>query len=349
LAAAALTTFCPKNVFSQDPISELWNTPASEVSEQEMREVYEEVKTPYKYGIIIPQEEGDLIDCGRVYRKGDFWYMTYLRMEKGIGYVSRLARSDDLIHWEPLGTTMPFRKTGWDAWQASPSPALVDYDWGGNYEIRSFQDRYWFTYVGGAGKGYEPDPLKIGLAWTDDPTSSAEYHRLSEPIMTPQDPETRDFEKVTLYQTNVIRVDEKQFGFPFYCFYNGKDATSTERIGIAVSEDLVHWKRLGDGPVIDNHRGISGDPQITKIGEYWVMFYFGAFWKPNAFDTFAVSRDMIHWTKWQGPHLVEPSEKYDATFAHKPWLVKHDGVVYHYYCAVGDQGRCLALATSKKI
>jgi predicted GH43/DUF377 family glycosyl hydrolase len=79
------------------------------------------------------------------------------------------------------------------------------------------------------------------------------------------------------------------------------------------------------------------------------MFYFGHVWKPRAFDTFAVSRDLVHWTKWDGPHLVEPSEPWDATFAHKPWLLKHEGVVYHYYCAVGDKGRCIALATSKEV
>ncbi len=30
-------------------------------------------------------------------------------------------------------------------------------------------------------------------------------------------------------------------------------------------------------------------------------------------------------------------------------LFKHDNVVYHYYCAVGDQGRVIALATSKEL
>jgi len=34
-------------------------------------------------------------------------------------------------------------------------------------------------------------------------------------------------------------------------------------------------------------------------------------------------------------------------YAHKPWVVKHNGVVYHYNCAVGNQGRVIALATSK--
>ena len=46
---------------------------------------------------------------------------------------------------------------------------------------------------------------------------------------------------------------------------------------------------------------------------------------------------------------VEPSKPWDQKYAHKPWLIKHDGVVYHFYCAVGDQGRVIALATSKRM
>jgi predicted GH43/DUF377 family glycosyl hydrolase len=122
---------------------------------------------------------------------------------------------------------------------------------------------------------------------------------------------------------------------------------------MAVSKDMTHWSRYGNEPVVahgqERQRGISGDPQIVKIGDVWIIFYFGASWKPEAFDTFACSYDLVHWTKWEGPHLVEPSEPFDQTYAHKPWVLKHDGVVYNFYCAVGDQGRVIALATSRDL
>jgi hypothetical protein len=46
--------------------------------------------------------------------------------------------------------------------------------------------------------------------------------------------------------------------------------------------------------------------------------------------------------------LIEPTEPFDAQYAHKPCVVKYKGVVYHFYCAVDKAGRRgIAVATSK--
>jgi hypothetical protein len=76
------------------------------------------------------------------------------------------------------------------------------------------------------------------------------------------------------------------------------------------------------------------------------MFYFGAFWKSGAFERFACSYDLVNWIDWQGEDLISPSEDYDSEYAHKPWVIKWNGVVYHFYNAVGNEGRVIALATS---
>ena len=210
------------------------------------------------------------------------------------------------------------------------------------------------SYIGGALQGYEPDPLAIGMAWTKTPTEVKEWTpRAENPVLSRDQPDVREFEKMTLYKSQIIWDKAKTIGYPFVMYYNGKIKNGFERIGMAVSDDMIHWKRFGKEPVIangeDKQTGISGDPQIVKMGDLWVMFYFGAFWQPGAFDTFACSKDLVNWTKWEGPHLVEPSEPWDKQFAHKPWVIKHKGVVYHFYCAVGDQGRVIALATSKDL
>lgn len=313
-----------------------------------LRKVYEEVKTPFKYGVILRGEGGDAVDCPGVFRQGGRWYMTYICMNK-TGYETHLAASDDLLRWTPLGKVLPFRGGGWDAAQAAGFPALQDTAWGGSYALEAFGGRTWFTYCGGALNGYETDPLAAGVAWTADPTRPAPWTRLAAPVLSRDQPDVRDFERLTQYKSHVIRDPARSLGHPFVMFYNAKSASGYERIGMAVSDDMLTWQRYGRGPVVDNGGGISGDPQVVRLGDVWVMFYFGAFWKPKAFDTFACSYDLVTWTKWGGPHLVEPSEPWDAEFAHKPWVVKHGGVVYHFYCAVGDQGRVIALATSRDL
>jgi predicted GH43/DUF377 family glycosyl hydrolase len=318
-----------------------------------MQRVFEAARTPHKYGIVLRPPTGTMYDCPSVFRHRGRWYMLFVSITDKVGYETHLAGSDDLLHWEPLGKVLPFRDEGWDRWQADGGIALQDTTWGGSAELQTHDGKYWLSYLGGALQGYETDPLAIGLAWTDDPSRPTPWTRLAEnPVLQPSDPDARPFERKTLYKSNIIRDPSRSLGAEFVIYYNGKQEgkVGTERIGMAVSDDMLRWRRLGDGPVIDNgERGISGDPQVVRMGDLWVMFYFGHVWKPKAFDTFACSRDLVDWTKWDGPHLVEPTEPWDATFAHKPWVIKWDGVVYHFYCAVGNEGRAVALATSEDL
>jgi predicted GH43/DUF377 family glycosyl hydrolase len=321
-----------------------------------MRELHEQVKTPHKYGVVLPAGPGEVLDCPNVFRRGGRWFMMFVVNQDKVGYETHLAVSDDLLHWRRLGKILPFAQQGWDAWQADGGLSLYDTRWDdATHELATHEGRYWLSYLGGALQGYETDPLSIGLAHTDDPTAIREWTRLREnPVLSPAQPDTRDFEHTTLYKSAIVRDEARTLGAPFVMAYNGKAPPyGQESIGLAISDDLRVWRRLGHGPVINNVGAtpwaISGDPQLAKIGDVWVMFYFGAFWKPSAFDTFAASYDLVHWTKWDGPHLVEPSEPYDQQFAHKPWVLKHEGIVYHFYCAVGDQGRVIALATSKDL
>jgi hypothetical protein len=73
------------------------------------------------------------------------------------------------------------------------------------------------------------------------------------------------------------------------------------------------------------------------------------------FNTLAAepdSRDVIP-TKTSGT-AVSP-EKMQAIYEQvkTPFkygvVLRQDGMVYHFYCAVGDQGRVIALATSKNL
>ena len=52
---------------------------AQDVSQQEMQAVYDEVRTPYKYGLVVaPTDNYHKIDCPTVFRVGGKWLMTYV-------------------------------------------------------------------------------------------------------------------------------------------------------------------------------------------------------------------------------------------------------------------------------
>lgn len=327
-----------------------------EVSREVMERIHDEVRTPHKFGVVLKGREGEKLDCPNVFRHGDKWYMVFIGITDEVGYRTYLAESDDLLHWKRLGCILDFADAGWDRRQAAAGLAFADTRWGGPGTLGAHEGSHWLSYIGGAQAGYETDPLSIGLASTEDPVDVAPWQRFdANPVLSPGQPHTRPFEAQTLYKSFIMRDPAASLGWPFLMFYNGKEegGGGIEAIGLAVSRDMKRWQRMGEDWLVHNKGelpwAITGDPQIVRMDDVWVMFHFGAFWKPKAFNTFAASHDLVHWTKWDGPHLVEPSESWDRDFAHKPWVLKHDGVVHHYYCAVGGQGRVIALATSKDL
>lgn len=335
-----------------------------EVPASLMQRVYEQVKTPFKYGLVItPEDSSKKIDCPSVFRKGKNWYMTYIQFD-GRGYETWIAESRDLLKWRTLGKIMSFSDTtdgsgaAWDSNQKAGYIALQDTKWGGSYELKKYQDKYWLSYIGGNATGYEAGRLGIGIAYTEgDPTKPHEWKRLDKPVLSASDPDAGWWENVKLFKSSVIWDKNRTTGYPFVMYYNANGDTSNntpkwrwfERIGMAVSNDMVHWRRFRADPVVHHRIGITGDGVVQKIGDLWVMFYFGAFWegRKDAFNRFACSYDLVNWTDWTGEDLIKSSEPYDARFAHKSYVIKHKGVVYHFYCAVNNKDqRGIAVATS---
>lgn len=323
------------------------------VSTEKMQQIYEEIKTPYKYGLILtPEDNSKMLDCPSVFRYKNKWYMTYIIFD-GKGYETWLAKSNDLLNWDTLGKILSFSENTWDASQKAGYIALQDYKWGGSYKIKKYKNKYWMSYLGGSTSGYEAGVLGIGIAHSDKLTAIKEWKTLEQPVISAKDKDVRWYDHITIYKSSVIWDKEKSLGHPFVMYYNAKGNDKAngrkraERIAMAVSDDMTNWQRFGDSPVIDHQTGISGDAFISRIDDIWVMFYFGASWKPKAFDTFACSYDLVNWTDWTGKDLISPSEPYDEQYAHKPFVIKYKGVVYHYYCAVdNNENRGIAVATS---
>ncbi len=321
------------------------DAPTQEVLEK----IYQEIKTPYKYGVVFKHPDSTkMIDSPTIFRHGGAWYMTYIVYD-GQGYETWLAKSDNLLKWETKGKLMSFTTDTWDANQKAGYMALVDINWGGSYRVNKFEGSYWMSYLGGASSGYEKGMLGVGMAKSDSLTEVQEWDRLSTPILLPDDKDVRWFENSKIYKSSIILDSARHTGHPFIMYYNAKGEGDFESIGMAVSDDMSSWKRYGNEPIITRRKGICGDAQIVKINDLYVMFYFGAFWKEGAFERFACSYDLVHWTDWAGEDLISPSEDYDTRYAHKPWVIKWEGMVYHFYNAVGSEGRVIALATSRDL
>ncbi|MFT4095080.1 MAG: glycosylase [Niabella sp.] len=331
------------------------------VPETIMQKIYEEVKTPYKYGLLLlPPGKDKKVDCPTIYRFRNAWYMTYIAFD-GTGYETWLASSKDLLHWKNLGKQMSFSDSGWDASQKAGYNALVDTKWAGSYKLKKYKGKYWISYFGGSAKGYEPEPLSIGMAYTTKkPVTAFEWNRLPSPVLSSADKDTRWWEnRNKLFKSYVIEDRAGKTGYQFIMYYNAvgdslpdnKKTRWYERIGMAVSNDMVHWSRYLKEPVMHHSQGITGDPMIQKIGDVWVMFYFGAFWKgrTDAFNRFACSYDLVNWTDWDGADLIHSSTDIDKKYAHKSFVLKHNGIVYHFYCAVDEKdNRGIAVSTSKE-
>ena len=347
---------------------------SQKISKSVMQTIYEEVKTPYKYGMVVaPQDNYHKIDCPMVYREGSKWYMTYVVYNgkdgtDGRGYETWLATSDDLLHWKTLGRLLSYADKGWDMNQRAGYPALIDWTWGGSYAMAKYKGRHWMSYFGGVGTGYEAvrAPLNMGMASTKAPiTEATEWQTSAKPVLSIEDKDAQWWEKLTHYKSTVYWDRSKTLGKPFVMFYNAgginpANQLKAERIGIALSNNMTTWKRLplrsskrrvGNPVFFHEAPGIiTGDAQIVKFPHYYVMFYFSAYnptRKYNAYNTFAVSRDLVNWQEWDGADLVYPSKPYDDMFAHKSYVLKHNGVVYHFYCAVNTAGqRGIAVATN---
>ena len=240
------------------------------VTPAEMKALYEEVKTPFKVGAVMRAEKGTMIDNPCVYRTDDGWRMMFIVYD-GKGYETHLAKSDDLVHWTRLGLVLERGAAGsWDSAQADGGPALFSTEWGGDNRMRKSRDWYWMTYIGGAKTGYETAPLSISVATAKDNSTADKWLRMTaHPVLSPEDPDVRAFEDYELFRSFVIQDPLRRLGKEFVMYYNAKRRSDRgESIGMAVSDDMLNWRRYGDGAVLTNGKPVPGERGIGLVGEF---------------------------------------------------------------------------------
>ncbi len=320
-----------------------------------LSELYEKIRTPYKYGPVLKFDDA-LCDSPVVFRYRDRFLMSFIKIDRQVktGYTTHLAESRDLLHWNVLGRILQ-GDNGWDSRQTGGYAQFPCPDFYGDNRLERIGGKYRFAYIGGDLSGYETDPLMIGYASCADPLDLDGYRKNPQPILRPDDEDARYGETLTLFKPMMFRDEKRTLGYPYVCAYNARNQTRRESIFLAVSEDGESWKRYGRDAVISvfdcpDTVVINGDPQITVIDGHYVMFYFICERGVGAYDTFAASDDLLHWTKWDGEPLIKSEYEWEDVYAHKPWVLCENGVVYHYYCAVNRKNeRYIALAAGRRL
>lgn len=318
-----------------------------------IQDIYEEVKAPYDYGVVLNfsgaegEFDSDLVDNPHVFRDGDWWYMTF-NGHDGKGDRAGIARSKDLLNWEKLG--MILDRSGvpgtWDRYNANGF-MIRDHVWGKAPTAHKKDGRYVIAFRGSVEAGYEQGTHNMGLAFADVITGPWEKWP-NNPVMMPE----MGYEKDKIWKSHIIWD-----GSRYINYYNA--GWGPEIMCMAYSDDLLDWTREENNPLLTvtkdesgNQWGaqLSADADVVKIGDTWVMFYFTD--SPHSIiDTFALSKDMVHWQKSYVP-LRSTDKDYNSLCAHKPCVFKYEGVVYHFYCSVGmingKKVRNIALATSER-
>jgi hypothetical protein len=319
-------------------------------------------RTPHKYGKLVLAASGQpgtfdsrSVDCPYLFRHGGRYGMTYVGFD-GAGYQTGLATSTDLVTWKKEGCILP----------RDPASPVTRHNIAMNWilrrnelrsagELKKVRGRFLGVYHAYPNAGYEEGPAVIGLCWSDD----LMRWQTEAPCLRPED--GADWENGGLYKPCLV-----EHKGTYYLFYNAKTKTRpreqgggwVEQTGVATSTDLKTWRRYPGSPIIPNggpgswDERFASDPCVLLDGDRWVFFYYSLDKKGKARDLLALGQDPFHPVK-VNEILIEPGPPgtVDSTYAHKPGVIFHQGMLYHYYCAVSgkwpDEVRGISVARSR--
>lgn len=318
----------------------------------EMGEIPPDLRTPYKFNRLVVAAshqpgafDSESVDAPFVFRHGRRFYMTYIGFD-GQGYQTGLASSRDLVTWNKEGLILPRDpQNPVTRYNVALTWILRENNVFSSGKLKKVNGRYLGTYHAYPQPGYEEGPAVIGLA------SSADLHHwdVQPPCLFPQD--GAPWEHAGLYKACLFET-----GGDYYLFYNAKDQPHhwREQSGFATSQDLKTWVRFEGNPVVRNgglgspDERFASDPCVLRYRHEWAIFYYSLDAKGVARDLLALSNNLHEARKCDG-YLVDvgPRGSVDSTYAHKPSIISHKGVLYHFYCAVSKQfGRGISVATS---
>lgn len=296
--------------------------------------------TPFKYArpVLAPSGiqgsfDAQAVDCPFVFSQNGRYFMLYVGFS-GKGYRTALAESDNLFDWKSQGVLLGCGQMADQHANLAGVWILKKDDLFEPPVPQMACGNYWMVYHRYPGIGYEAGPAEIGLAYTKDP-ALLRWSCLDQPILSWKTGD--EWERGGLYKGCIISDRNR-----YFLFYNAKDREQWpwhENIGLAISDDLLHWTRYRANPVLAVSAGrwdsvFAADPAVYRDGDHWVMYYYG-YDGVHAQNGLAFSKDLLHWEKYPQPILPygRPGEL-DSTHAHKPSVLFTKGSLHQFYCAV---------------
>lgn len=246
-----------------------------------------------KVGEITPAEGADyeqkgLCAPGALVRDGQvhLFYQTY-----GNGPDDAIchAVSADGIHFERNPTNPVFSPRGdWNCGRAIDA------------EVIAFNGRY-YLYYATRDPDYKVQMTGVAVAPEETDFSRGEWREpLSHPVLSPELPwEKNCIEGASVTERNGL----------LYMFYAGAYNNEPQQIGVAVSNDGLHWKRLTDEPFLSNgkpgewNESESGHPHLftDRDGRSYLFFQGNNTRGKNWF----LSQKEVVW-KVDGPRFKSP-------------------------------------------
>lgn len=301
-----------------------------------------------KVGVVLPRGAGgtwdaDMVEAPSVMYdpKSAQWVMVYVgygttsgAQRAGVG----LATSPDGVTWTKVGSAaiLPHSGTSGAPDQNGATGPVLFWD--------DDAAQYVLYYIGLTSTGYESGTKTICYATATTLTGS--WTRQGSVVTAAGS----GWRNTAVWHVSIVRREAT-----WYMFFNATGSDSKEKIGYATAPALTGPWTVDDvnSPVLSPvsstwESSFVGDPCVRRIGDMWVMDYYG-YDGASAGDGVAVTSDSafpLGWVKYAGnPVLAPTSGTFDGKYAHKPYVLERGGELFHYYTAVdASDVRQIALA-----
>ena len=172
------------------------------------------------------------------------WYLSFIGFD-GKGYQSFVAESEDLVNWGKPRLAMGYGPEGeFDHGGVVLGAYLYEsYDIKAPRVLKKKDGKFWSLYGAYRNQGgYELRPGYEGVAVSDD---GLRWRRAKdEPILSVHQDDCGEWEKDCIYQPWLV-----EHGGRYYNFYNAANG-QIEQLGLALSDNLMDWRRHPQNPVI---------------------------------------------------------------------------------------------------